>query len=228
MKMKRKKKLYWNINIYKVYWYYNEYKMKNNKKKTQRKTGTENTEQNYIYKIYNKKKIKSNKKNMFHRNCLFGTGRWEMVENKMQENAFQKGRTLYEETQTRRMFALVAFSLHPPTTSIYVRTARQHKKYKKKTKLKMNLIIAMSKGEQEHRQKGRKCWRKEKLQLLNGYQGLGIIVNKKETWEILCCCWSQELHKNLVFTSSGDFFKYIAKIDFNLMFNEKLQQFSFI
>ena len=42
------------------------------------------------------------------------------------------------------MFALVAFSLHPPTTSIYVRTAT-----KKKLNLKMNLIIAMSKGEQE-------------------------------------------------------------------------------
>lgn len=87
-------------------------------------------------------KIKSKKKkeiqNMFYRNCCWGNvARREMVENKMQENAFawfliilllfKKGRTLYEKKHKRRsrMFALVAFSLHPPTTSIYVRAGKR-------------------------------------------------------------------------------------------------------
>lgn len=38
----------------------------------------------------------------------------------------------------------------------------------------MNLIIAMSKGEQEQQAKGQKMLKEKKLQLLNGCQGLGV------------------------------------------------------
>lgn len=68
---------------------------------------------------------------MFYRNCCSELGDERWWKTRCKKMHFKKGRILYEETQTRRMFALVAFSLHPPTTSIYVRTARQQKKYKK-------------------------------------------------------------------------------------------------